>query len=51
MDIAIIFILDILLILVGIYKRKENYGGILIVIGMLFLLLTLYMAYGFGVVL
>ena len=45
MGFAIIPILGLLLTLIGIYKRKENYGKMFLVIGVLFLSLTLYMIY------
>jgi len=45
MDIAIIPIIGLLLILIGIYKKKENYGKMFLVVGILLLLLTLYIIY------
>jgi len=45
MGTAIIPVIGLLLTLTGIYKRKENYGKMFLVIGVLFLLLTLYMVY------
>ena len=42
MGFAIISGLGVLLTLIGICKRKENYGKIFLVIGILFLLLTVY---------
>lgn len=45
MSFAIIPIIGLLLILIGIYKRKESYGKMFFVIGALFLLLTSYIVY------
>jgi len=45
MGLAIIPVIGFLLTLIGIYKRKENYGKMFLAIGVLFLLLTLYIVY------
>ena len=47
MGFATIPILGLLLTLIGIYKRKENYGKIFLVIGSLLLLMTSYVIYQF----
>ena len=45
MGFSIIPILSFLFIVIGIYKRKKNYGKLLLVIGVLFLSVTLYMIF------
>lgn len=45
MGFIVVSIIGILLTLIGFWKRKKNCGKIFLVIGILFLLITLYMIF------